>query len=271
MYGNSGTLKVGIVEINDAMIDSYRDKNLPRKETGATPLPGTMIRRIPFPLSVDTLRLHNTNIVYTEVNPELGTTTIVPVNHLEGTVYPIRNTGLQTQDSLHIYAEAKILDTLAVSLRVKESYNDSMQGFHMQVKMRPVDLRVLNPVLEPATRVQLRSGYLDSLSMRVTGREALAFGEIDFHYHDLKVKVLPKAGENRKRGFLSFIVNSFIVKNKNRKTGTAFYVRDRQRSAINYLVRILMSGITNSVGAKNHKKEMRPYAKEISSTALPGE
>src|SRR5690606_6418754 len=102
----------------------------------------------------------------------------------------VRNFDYQINDSLQIQASARLLDTVDISLQVKESCADALQGFHMKASIQPVDLRALNPVLEPATLVKIRSGKLDSLSLRVTGREEVAFGQIDFHYHDLKIQLL---------------------------------------------------------------------------------
>ena len=67
----------------------------------------------------------------------------------------------------------------------------------MTVQMGPADLTVLNPVLRPLASAELKSGRLDTLFLRVVGREELAFGEIKMSYHDLKVMVLKKGGEQK--------------------------------------------------------------------------
>jgi hypothetical protein len=156
---------------------------------------------------------------------------------------------------------------------VKESYTDTLGGFLMTVRMKPADLTVLNPVLIPLASVKLESGFLDTLSLRAVGREYLSLGEMKMLYHDLKVRFL-KNGDETKRTFLtgliSFIANSFVVKKNNTsRMGRVFFIRKRDRSAINYLIKIAMSGVAGSVGAKSNKKIMRRYRKELEKRNLP--
>lgn len=271
-YTENDRLQVGKISLDDVYITDYRDKNYPQKDSRPRPLPGKMIQLIPLKLSADTLSVNNANIEYTEVNPALQTTAIVPVTQLQVTAFPVKNVGLSDTDSLHIYASGSLLDTLHFQLRMKESYTDSLHGFHMITRMNSLDLQALNPVLEPTSMVHVKSGQMDSMLMRVWGNSRFAYGQMDFAYRSLKIQLVKKASDKKKKtGFLNFIVNSFFVRNKSRKTATVFYERDDQRSAINYLVRMLMSGITNAVGAKNHKKAMKPYEGEIRNIQLPGE
>ncbi len=108
---------------------------------------------------------------------------------------------------------------------------------------------------------------LDTLSAFVQGRENLATGEMNLLYHDLKIQVL-KHGKPQK--LKSFIANTFIIKKNNTaRTGQVFYIRKRDRSAINYYVKIIGSGVASSVGAKNNKKLLRRYKKKNPSYTEP--
>jgi hypothetical protein len=104
--------------------------------------------------------------------------------------------------------------------------------------------------------------------MRVGGGEYLAYGEMKMFYHDMKIELLKKGSVNQ-TGFLSFLAN-LLVKNKNtNRTGNVFFIRNRERSSLNYLIKIFMSGVTNSVGAKNNRKIMRKYQRELRQRKLP--
>ena len=88
-------------------------------------------------------------------------------------------------------------------------------------------------------------------------------------YHDLKVALLIN-GSPKKGGLLSFLINSFIVRNNNtRRTGNVFFVRNRERSSLNYLVKIVMSGVNTSIGAKSNRKILHQYKKELRQRNLP--
>jgi hypothetical protein len=131
----------------------------------------------------------------------------------------------------------------------------------------------LNPALIPLLSAKIESGYLDTLSMRAVGREYLAWGEMKMYYHDLKIRVLKNSDEKKKTFFnsvISFLANSLIIRKKNEsRTGNVFFIRNRDRSAINYLIKIAMSGMASSVGAKSNKKMLRKYKRELERRNLP--
>ena len=94
------------------------------------------------------------------------------------------------------------------------------------------------------------------------------------NYHDIKVQFLKNGKEEKKtflQGLMTFIANSFIIKNENKKrVGVVYFPRIRDRSFINYYIKIMMSGVASSVGAKKNKRLMRKYNKQLKVRQLPG-
>ena len=190
----------------------------------------------------------------------------ISVNRLSGEITNIKNTPASSTDSLQIRAEAWLQDSLHTRLFVKESYTDSLGGFIMQVQTGPADLRIFNPVLGPLASAHIRSGIVDTMYMEVTGREAFAYGIMQMIYHDLKIAILdnhqPKKGKLKTK-LTQFAINT-ILKNKNRsRKGTVFTERKRDRSAVNYLVKTVMSGITSNAGLRKSKRQSRKYKQAI--------
>ena len=69
---------------------------------------------------------------------------------------------------------------------------------------------------------------------------------------------------------MNFIANTFILKKSNKnRTANVFFIRNREKSAFNYLVKILVSGLTTSTGAKGNKKIEQAYKKELRKRNLP--
>jgi hypothetical protein len=165
------------------------------------------------------------------------------------------------------------MDSIWVQLRVKESYTDSLGGFKMTLRAKAGDLTVLNPALIPLVSAKLISGEADTLNMRAVGREYLAIGEMQVPYKNLKIRIL-KSGKDEKQRFstrvLNFLANSFVIrKNNSSRTGHVFALRLRDRSAINYLLRIAMSGMSSSAGVNKNKKLYRRYLHELEKKGLP--
>ena len=265
-------LDIGVMNINDVLLIDFRDKRQPRKQGAITLLPVNFLKKIPLHLLIDTLKLNNAHVEYEELNEKTNKAGKITVARLNGRITQLRNYDLKKTDSLHIRATAFIEDRILTKLMVKESFTDSLGGFLMTVQLGPADLTVLNPVLRPLASAELRSGQLDTLTMRVVGREQMAFGEMKMFYHDLKVRVL-KNGDSRKNSLFSGIKNLFvntIVKNKNsEKSSPVFFLRLRDRSAVNYLVKITLNGILNTAIGKKSKKMFRKFKKETKKRNLP--
>jgi hypothetical protein len=272
-YIKDGILNIGTLSADNVTAIDYRDKRITFKTGIIKPLPVTAIKKIPFPISIDTILVSNGNVSYTEVNDKTNDPGTVTVTRMAVKIFPVRNYNLNNTDSINIQAGGYLMDTAWVRLRVRESYTDSLNGFLMTLRIRPIDLQVLNPVLIPMSSVKIQQGHVDTISLRAVGREYLAFGEMKMLYHDLKIKFLKDGSETKKtflNGLKTFIVNSFFVRNKNTsRTGMVFFIRDRERSSFNYLIKIAVSGMASSVGAKNNRKLIRKYLKELRIRKLP--
>jgi len=267
------TLNIGTASMDKFFFTDYKDKQLPFNAGIIKPLPVNLLKKIPQLLSVDTVLLSNANVEYTEFNEKTKEAGTIPVKRMTVKLLNVKNYNIKPNDSLSIQANGYLMDTAWIRLRVKESYTDSLGGFLMTLRMKPADLTILNPAIIPLASVKIESGFLDTLSMRAVGREYLSLGEMQMYYHDLKIRIL-KNGMEAKKTFLTriitFLANSFVVKKNNKsRTGNVFYIRDRDKSAINYLIKIAMSGMASSVGAKNNKKMIRRYKMELDKRNLP--
>ena len=133
--------------------------------------------------------------------------------------------------------------------------------------MGGTDLSVLNPFLLPAVNIKIDRGVLDSMHFKVIGRDDVALGEMNLHYHDLKVKFI-KDGDPDHSTFvqkiLSFAANTFVLKNKNSSRKGVMYAKHEIKSSfVNYIVKMTLSGLSTSVGFKKNRKMMKEYNKEL--------
>jgi hypothetical protein len=270
-YIKDSLLNAGSVSISNAGMRFFRDKRKPFTDKDVKPLPVGVLKKLPFRVSVQTIEMNNADIEYAELNEKTNQTGVVTISRMKAKVSGAKNFNLDNNDSLDIYAEGWLMDAARIRLHVKESYADPRAGFLMSADVNPVDARILNPVLIPLASIRLESGMFDTLYMQVKGDDYVATGEIKMLYHDLKIKFLNNKGNNKKatRNFISFLVNTFFIKNKNKsRTNGVFYERVREKSAINYLVKITTNGISSSVGIKNNKKALRRYKKELKKRNL---
>ncbi len=165
------------------------------------------------------------------------------------------------------------MDSAQINLKLRESYTDSLSGFLMTLRMKPTNLTFLNPVLAPMSNIKFSSGTIDSFHLRAIGHDAFSLGEMNMYYHNLKIKLVKGGDETRttKLGSaLSWLVNSFIIKrNNNGRTGLVYFVRQRDHSFFNYLVKMTFSGMSTSIGVKKNKKLYKKYQSELQQRSLP--
>jgi hypothetical protein len=270
---NKNELVAGIAQIEDFHFTDFKDKRLPFNTGLIKPLPVGMLKKIQSLVSIDTILLKNAAVDYTEIMVPGNKVLVVPVTRMNARLLNLKNYEIKKDDSLSIQATGYLLDTMLIKLKVKQSYTDSLEGFLLTVQANPADMRLLNPIFIPAASMKMESGLLDTMNLRVIGREYLAQGEMDMFYHDLKIRVL-KDGDTTKKSFWdgikNFIANSFVIRSRNKsRTNPVFFIRNRDKSAINYLVKIVLNGFQTSIGAKNPKKEMKKYRQELKKRKLP--
>src|SRR5690606_24767011 len=100
-----------------------------------------------------------------------------------------------------------------------------------------------------------------------TGNNYTARGEMKMLYNKLKVQIKKNDKEKASLGekLSSFIANNFLIRSHNlqQKTGIIFFERWQDRSVFNYIVKILVSGISTSIGLKSNAKAIKEYELHI--------
>lgn len=273
LYFSDSTLDIHSILIQDPSINVYRDKRPPFQHGIYKPLPTGLIKKIPFPISIDTIGIQNMSARYSELSAKTGKTGTVPFTHINATLTHIRNTDLNSTDSLRLRASARLLDSIGIDLAMDESYTDSLQGFLLNVHMSPANLPILNTILEPLASVRVRRGHLDTMIMRAVGRDYVSLGEMQLYYRGLNILFLKNGVENKSTmitRFITWAANHLVLRQHNgHKTGSIYFPRFRDRSIFNYWVKMTLSGAASSVGVKKNRKYIRRYHKALKKNELP--
>ena len=271
-YFRDSILKLNKLTINEPQLTIYKDKTIPFDPGNIKPLPVNLIKSIPFAFTLDTLVLSNGIVKYVERAKKTKLEGSVFLTRLNASLYPVTNQNLKDTDSLNIRAQAYLMDTALIRLRMRESYTDSLAGFAMTVQMPPANLTILNSITIPVAAIKLKSVQLDTLHMRVVASEYMSIGTMTMHYRKLKIQYLKggkEAKQNLLSGFATFAANSIVKTNNRNRTGKVFYMRNRHRRVVNYWVNISMSGVATSVGVKHSKKYEREYQKQLKLHNMP--
>src|SRR5690606_23024012 len=115
---------------------------------------------------------------------------------------------------------------------------------------------LFNELLEPLALARVESGKIQKLTFSVKANRFGSTANVQMLYSDLKVNLLKKDGSVlKKKGLLSFLANTFVVKNSNpRKAGEAPLRADvkhehpQDRSFFNLMWKSIFTGIKDNLG-----------------------
>jgi hypothetical protein len=91
-------------------------------------------------------------------------------------------------------------------------------------------------------------------------------------YKDLKVEFLNKNDQTRKTlvtNAISFIANLLVKRNNLKTTGSVFAERNRERSFINYWIKIVLSGSLTNAGIRSNSRQEKKYRKAVKKVNVP--
>ena len=272
-YEKDSAIIANTIQITHPEITVYRDKQPPFLAGIIKPLPVDLIKRISLPIAVQQVLITDGLLSYTEKHAKTRAEGTLYLTRLNGVLSNIKNRNFVKDDSLLFKVNGYLMDSAQVHLRVKESYDDSLSGFLLTLRMKPTSLSFLNPVLAPLSNVKIASGTIDSMHLRAVGRDELALGEMKMYYHNLRIKLIKDGDENNTtflRNAASFLANTFLIKRNNEgRTGLVYFKRLRDRSFFNYIVKMTFSGMATSIGVVKNKKYRKQYKKELEQRDLP--
>jgi hypothetical protein len=265
-------LQLNYIIVENPLLQVYKDKRLPLEPGKTKGLPAALLKKIKQRMHIDSVRLVDGNIVYEEFNDKTEMIATINLSEFQSLIRNVKNYNITQTDSLYIVSTSRIQDTAQASIRFHESYADSIGSFLYRVRFKQFGLPALNSILLPTANMKIDRGWLDTLELRVMGNDYLAHGKMRMYYKDFKIQFLSNKELEKRTIFtkaLSWLANTFLRTNNVEKTGTVFTERTREKSFVNYWVKILLSGaMTNTRIRKNSKQEKR-YQKALKRIQVP--
>lgn len=266
---DNGEMAGRSMSVNGLDLDIYRDKRIPFDEKRRPEMFQDIIKNLPYPIQIDSLKLIDARIKYAE-QPLLGDEQgQIRFSNLNVCLKPFTNmkvSGSEIPD-FKLDGTATIMDScqMKVSMKFKMNHPDNL--FTASGSLSPFKMRILNPVLGPLSLVSIRTGQVDQFTFNFTADKTQATGQLLFGYNDLRISVLElKDGNTKEAKFASFMANSLLLRSKNPRGKELLpdeisFQRDQKRSVLNYLWKSIFSGIRNTLGIKD-KAESEEKPKE---------
>jgi hypothetical protein len=261
-------LHIPLIKIDNGSLDIFSDKlKLAGAET-TQPLPVAALKKLPVDMKIDAIQLHEMKVDYTELNADTKKTGRVYFTNINGNIRNVSSKPIS--DSLSVNVNAKFLDTMKLHLLMNESNTDALGGLELQIQLGRGDARLLNPFLVPLVSMKAQSGWIDTMTMIAYGNEYFSHGNMHLYYHDLKASLLDSGNvqqQKSKTKLLSFIANTFAIRNKNEKRQADFnFVRIREKSSISYFLTMVVQGAAKSVAPISKLIYRKEYKRATKST-----
>jgi len=253
------------IKATSGKVRIYCDRRLPKPPSKLGRYPQQLVIKNPMPINIKSFTLNDFTVTYEEFNPNSGKAGKVVFNDVNGTIGNITNDKrliardhiMKASGSAMFMGQAPVKATFRFNLaRAKEGV------FTTDASMGSMDATQLNQLCTALGRFSIDKGHINSLTAHIEGDNNGAAGNVTFLYDDLKISILKKEeGKDsailKKRGLLSFIANTFVIKNSNparnneARTESCQFTRDKTKSFFNLVWKTVEDGVKKTAGYKN--------------------
>ncbi|HEY9046589.1 MAG TPA: DUF748 domain-containing protein [Ohtaekwangia sp.] len=268
-WSDSSFVNASLLKFSFAL-DIYRNKHYPFPKRTYMPLPVDALKKLPFDLNLDTLRIYNSAVSYEEVGEEADSSGTVYFKKLQAGIFHI-----STDTTLRApYMEASALFMGSGKLAITCQFSNTKKPAVLKGSLSDFPLQKMNDMLKPQVKMQVESGVMTKLNFNFKFNDYRSDGIVDISYKDLKLTGLKQDKEKKdkavKNNLLTLAINTFIKNDAGRfvtgskQTGIILFYRDRKKAIFNYWWKSLFSGLKSSFSlrVKADKDQVKVLAKK---------
>jgi hypothetical protein len=255
-----GVLHAQSLEIRQANAKVFMNREMPPGHGDKSAnFPHMALKRLPVETIIDTLKLNRVNVAYTEYNPITQQRGTVHIDRLNGHILNVTNDSLSLVRNHHAVAnlDAFLVRAAQLNIRINFDLLSDNGAFTFKGNVGTVDMVKLNPLAESLGLLKIQTGQIQKIDFEATANAAGSNGIMHMYYNNLKIGLM-KEGEDgqpaKKKGLLSFVANTFIVKDENPsknepvRTAKIHFQRPPGASFFNLLWKSVLVGMRETVG-----------------------
>jgi hypothetical protein len=265
-------IELAKIVVTGADINIYRDKNITFDTTNFPLLPHQALGRVTEYINVGKVEVIKSKLLYEELVPGAKVVGKVPITEMYATIYNITNSAevIAKNGPMKWDAQGNLFDKALLTLEVDFPKDLSESSFTFSGGLAEMDMTAFNIYTKPNLKVEINEGKINGLTFSVDAGEIYSTGTMTMLYKGIKIKVLKEFTEEseKKMGFVSSLANMVIKSNNPPKKGDKpaasaeiFFVQDKNKAIINYMVKSLINGMEGSLvpaaGMTKEKYEKR--------------
>ena len=237
-------LDAGAIVLDDVDANIYRSK-MPVDDLTKKKLYNKLLRDISFDLSIDTLKIKNSRVVYEEEKDFSKGPGILTFNDFNMDVMNI-SSGKNHKKLPDVKIKVKCKFMNVAPLDIDWSFNvlDQSDGFNIQGRIFNFPAERISAFTKPYVNATIK-GDLDEVYFNFSGNDKTVSGDFAINYDDLKVDIYKKKDRKKKNKFLTSIANLFVKNDTKEKVTSAEVSLERiqEKSFFNFLWRSIAEGL----------------------------
>ncbi len=269
------TIHVGRILVHNARNEAYRDKRISITRPGKKLLVQSQLRKVPFPLTIDTIQTLNGYMQYEEQTGDKPG--VVFFDRINSEVLNVSNdTGVLNKNRImSVEGKSHLMGKGAVNAHYCFDLLSPRDSLWWWATVDSLDMKDLNPMLARLLPAKISHGFLKRLNISmVAANDATATGSLEVYYNNLYLELtLIKDGTLKKlKNELITDVANYILPDDNpdnngfMRKGIIYFKRDTTKAIFNYLWKSTLSGLKSTMGInspeqKQLKKELKKKPK----------
>lgn len=237
--------------LNREMPDSLRNRG--------QNFPSLVLNRFKLNTLIDTLRLENSRVNYSEYNPDSRRKGTVIFSKINGLIKNVTNdpAALTKNKYSDIKLTSLLMDRGRFNVNMRMDLSDPKASFDFKGNVGRMDANMFNAAIRPLSLIEIKSGNLERMDFNGSGSTDGVKGSLACYYNDLKISLLERSEKSswlKRRGIASIFANVLIIKSENPSPGEAVrkvsfnYTRPPHSSFFNMIWKGLSSALLGSIG-----------------------
>jgi hypothetical protein len=253
------------VKLTDGNVEVFADRTLPdphKNKVGN--YPHQLLTRLKLPVMIDTIRVQNFKVTFTELNDKTKKKGSVVFDDINGAFSNITNRPevIAGNKYFTLDAHAKLMSAGPLHALFKFDLANADKGnFSLDLEVGSMDGKLLNVATKTLGLFEIKNADINKITAHIEANDYNSRGTITFLYKNLEVAVLKQDEEEnnklKKRGLISFIANNFVIAqsntadDKNKDPKKVNYKRDPEKSFFNLIWKTLFTGLGDTVKGTN--------------------
>jgi hypothetical protein len=240
---SNGRIYLNSVNIEGADILIVKDKRMPENLEKRPLFPNQLLYKLNVPLKIDTIRLINSDLQYSERTKNSKKLMTVRLSKINSKIFNVSTK--PAPKPLIIDFNGKLMQKVAFNINISMPINAS-GDFTFKGRIGKGNFVVFNKATQPVGII-FNGGYLNELHFEGKGNSKYAYGKLVMKYQNLKVKIVDNSNIKKEKGFLSWAANKVLrtnnpVKGKLRKN-TMYFERIPNKGFPGFLWKTIFSGL----------------------------